>query len=253
MNRLWPGSWIDGNYSTWIGEQEENTAWEYLLRARKDLESTGLKAPDPAGSPRRSKTKAWYAAKAWEAMYAAEGSDWFWWFGKDQSAPGGDKPYEAGFLTHLRNMYRFANEAGAHLTVPEFGPIIVDEPTAPVGGGTMARGSQEMQTILLRCDARGLSVPTAIYVAGSVPALGDWTPNLVAMHDDGTSGDEKAGDGIWSLQLDVPVGLELQYKYTNSGKRGEWIPSEEFSQRNRHLTIKAHSATPPIINDIYGK
>ncbi len=35
MEWLWPGSWINGNYDTWIGEGEENQAWEYLLQARE--------------------------------------------------------------------------------------------------------------------------------------------------------------------------------------------------------------------------
>ena len=53
MEWLWPGSWINGNYDTWVGEPEENAAWEYLGIARKDLARSGVPRPDPrSGAPR---------------------------------------------------------------------------------------------------------------------------------------------------------------------------------------------------------
>ena len=39
LDQLWPGSWINANYDTWIGEPEENKAWEYLLQTRNDLKN----------------------------------------------------------------------------------------------------------------------------------------------------------------------------------------------------------------------
>jgi len=75
----------------------------------------------------------------------------------------------------------------------------------------------------------------------------------VAMRDDGLGGDEKAGDGIWSFRTEVPIGVEIQYKYTNSGTPGQWVPGEEFPSHNRTLTITAVSSTPRIIKDIFGQ
>ena len=126
MKRLWPGSWINANFDTWIGEREENTAWSYLLKVRTDLDRSGVRRPDPMTKPPRQGTKPWYAWKAWEELYAAEGSDWFWWYGDDQTAPGGDKPFDLGYLTHLKNVYTFARKAGAALAFPDFQPIIAD-------------------------------------------------------------------------------------------------------------------------------
>lgn len=95
---LFTGSWIDENGSapgadlgTWIGEEEENKAWELLLRAREALERSGT---TPMTHP-----------AAFEALYAAEGSDWFWWFGEDQDS-GNDAGFDALFRTHLKNVYR---------------------------------------------------------------------------------------------------------------------------------------------------
>ena len=259
MQWLWPGSWINGNFDTWIGEKEENAAWGYLLRTRQDLERSGLPQPDPQANPPKEGTKHYFAYRAWEEMYAAEGSDWFWWYGEDQTAPGGDRPFDIAFITHLNNVYKFARQAGSQITSPGFPLIIQDRSSsggtgpAPSGGGTMSPGSNAMQTILLQCDASAASVSRAIYVAGNMTELGAWTPNAVAMYDDGTHGDVRAGDGIWSLQIDVPVGTELQYKFTNSGKKGEWSPGEEFPGRHRTYQVSSQLKSPIIISDTFGK
>ncbi len=252
MTQLWPGSWINGNYDTWIGEQEENKAWEYLLRARTDLEKSGLKRPDPNAAPPKQGTRAWYTYMTWEAMYAAEGSDWFWWYGNDQSAPAGDEPFDEAFRIHLENMYKFARRAGASISSPGFEPILLKGAKAEGGQGTMAQSKGEMQTVRFVCDASKHAVPIAIFIVGNLPQLGEWIPNVVRLTDDGTGGDETANDGLWSIEIDLPVGEEIQYKYTNSGARGEWVPSEEFAQRNRSLTLKK-SDTPITITDVFGQ
>jgi len=62
---LWPGSWVNHNFDTWIGKPEKNKAWESLLKARQ--------AVDTATDPKKIES-------AMEAIYAAEGSDWTWWY-----------------------------------------------------------------------------------------------------------------------------------------------------------------------------
>lgn len=251
MESLWPGSWINGNYDTWIGEQEENRGWEYLLQARKDLGASGIPQPDPKAPPPKRGTKKWYGYMAWEAMYAAEGSDWFWWYGADQGAPGGDAPFDEAFRTHLRNVYVFADKAGARLVRPEFPPIITGE-SHGTGQGVMAQSDTDLQDVVFVCDATAVQVPAAIYIAGGRPELGGWQPNLVRMYDDGTHGDRTAGDGLWSLRVKLPANVEIQYKYTNSGTLGQWTPSEEFAGRNRSVTIR-RQAEPLFVNDVFGR
>lgn len=250
MKKLWPGSWINGNYDTWIGEKEENTAWEYLLRARQDLEKSGLKQPDPNANQPKQKTKAWYSYMAYEAMYAAEGSDWFWWYGNDQSAPAGDKPFDDAFRIHLNNVYQFARLAGAKISSPGFDPIIVSE--SGTGQGVMAQGSTETQKVVFTVDASKENVEEAVYIAGNLKELGEWTPNLVCMYDDGTHGDKVVNDGIWSIGLDIPIGSQVQYKFTNSGKKGEWIPGEEFPSEHRTLSVKEKLTTEMTTRDTFG-
>ena len=95
---LFQASWIDENGSrpgndlgTWIGEPEENQAWD-LLRETRDLLDR-VKA-----TPERHR-------KAFDALYAAEGSDWFWWFGEDQASDS-DAEFDDLFRDHLKTVYR---------------------------------------------------------------------------------------------------------------------------------------------------
>jgi hypothetical protein len=190
---------------------------------------------------------------AWESMYAAEGSDWFWWFGGDQSAPGGDKPFDDAFRAHLHNMYRFANRAGGALPVSSFDPVIAVDTTSSGSQGVMAQSHVDRQRVLFTCDAVNHSVPRRVFIVGNLKELGMWVPNAVAMYDDGTHGDAKAGDAVWSLETELPVGVEILYKYTNSGKLGQWVPGEEFPSRNRSVYLKEKTSAPMTIKDIFGK
>jgi hypothetical protein len=42
------------------------------------------------------------------------------------------------------------------------------------------------------------------------------------MYDDGTHGDQRAGDGVWSLAATAQPGTPVFYVYTNSGTPGVW-------------------------------
>lgn len=94
LPRLWAGSWIQASYATWIGEDEENAAWDLLIRARDAVEAYG----DRAG--RRDRR---YLA-AMGKIYAAEGSDWFWWYGQDQDS-GRDAEFDEAFRRLLSSAY----------------------------------------------------------------------------------------------------------------------------------------------------
>ena len=61
-----------------------------------------------------------------------------------------------------------------------------------------------------------------IYIAGPYPEWGDLAPNTVELYDDGTHGDQKAGDGVWSRAFSMPKGKPLYYVWTASGARGAW-------------------------------
>ena len=86
-----PGSAPGVDLGTWIGDPEENRAWE-LLRDTCDA----LARSPAVGSARSA---------ALDAIYAAEGSDWFWWFGDDQES-GIDDAFDDLFRGWLARAYR---------------------------------------------------------------------------------------------------------------------------------------------------
>lgn len=140
LEPLHAGSWVDGTFATWIGEGEENQGWEYLTKARKALEFSGLTRPNPASpEPTDRSSVEWLSWKAFDEIYAAEGSDWFWWYGADMTSPAhDDTPFDKAFRTHLHGMYSFMNQAlekqgKAPLEEPEFAPIVQKKPQALSG------------------------------------------------------------------------------------------------------------------------
>ena len=96
---LFSGSWIEGNFATWVGHPEKNAAWEHLSRAREAL--AALSREDAA------------YAKAWKSLGIAEGSDWMWWFGDTHFSAQAEE-FDRLFRAHLANSYRLA-----HLEPPE--------------------------------------------------------------------------------------------------------------------------------------
>jgi alpha-amylase/alpha-mannosidase (GH57 family) len=102
LHPLATGSWIDElgstpgvDLGTWIGEADENAAWTLLARARTEI-------------PVRTED-ATQAEAAILALYAAEGSDWFWWLGRDQDS-GRDQEFDDLFRCHLQAAYRASGQ-----------------------------------------------------------------------------------------------------------------------------------------------
>ncbi len=110
---LYPGSWIDGTFSTWIGEDEENLAWEYLGRMRAAVQDATNAGLDEAT-----------LQQVMELVYIAEGSDWFWWYGADQNS-GADDSFDRQFRSYLEQIYTLIGRE-----VPDFVyvPVIPQPP-----------------------------------------------------------------------------------------------------------------------------
>ncbi len=96
LTGLYPGSWIDHNFKIWIGEPEDNLAWDLLNETRERLvefqQRKGSEIPP-------EKLKA-----AWKEIYVAEGSDWCWWYGSAHSGPGSEL-FDLLFRSHLLSVY----------------------------------------------------------------------------------------------------------------------------------------------------
>lgn len=94
LRTLFSGSWIGHSLATWVGHEEKNKAWEFVAEARGFLTS------------QLSKLDSSLSVKAWEELYIAEGSDWFWWYGDDHSSAY-DNEFDKLFRNHVKNIYKF--------------------------------------------------------------------------------------------------------------------------------------------------
>jgi alpha-amylase/alpha-mannosidase (GH57 family) len=149
IGHLFAGSWISHNFYIWIGHTDDLTAWDLLHETREFLKAarqSGRHAPEAL-------------AQAWEEIYIAEGSDWFWWFGDDHSSAQ-DVLFDQLFRKHLKNVYHILNQTY---------PTHLDR---PIGRGAPARPIHTDPTGFLRVklDGRGTYfewINAGRYVAGS--------------------------------------------------------------------------------------
>ncbi len=149
VHDLATGSWIDEagsrpgpDLGTWIGEADENQAWNLLGRTRRALDRAGAADRD----------------RALEAMLAAEGSDWYWWYGTDQSS-GQDDAFDDLFRRHLASVHRAIGEEppielARHLVPPRAVWSFVRPLTALPDGAVLAIRTNCPGRVSWRVDER---------------------------------------------------------------------------------------------------
>ena len=169
---LWPGSWINHDFSTWIGEDEENRAWDYLRQVRETLQKhqTGVRTPPSEEALEEAMTQ----------MYIAEGSDWFWWYGADQTS-GSDEDFDRQYRDTLRQVLTTLGEeppdwlnvpiiaespapteqAATGLISPTIDGLVGEDEwekagTYLIGGGAMAPGRAPMDRLIYGFSAQSL-------------------------------------------------------------------------------------------------
>ena len=98
IGHIFPGSWINANFDVWIGAEEDNKAWELLLRARQSYEHM-VNRPHMGTLPEEQRLL------AWEELLIAEGSDWCWWYGPEHYSENREE-FDLLFRSHLANVYR---------------------------------------------------------------------------------------------------------------------------------------------------
>ena len=124
VDQLCSGSWVYGSFSTWIGQDDKNRAWEYLVTAKHAYD-------EQIASEELSSE---VVKKAELQLAICEGSDWFWWFG-DYNSSGSVSDFDILFRTQLKLLYEIIK-----LTPPE----TLEQPISFGGGnsensGTMRR------------------------------------------------------------------------------------------------------------------
>lgn len=123
LDRLFAGSWISHNFAIWIGHHEDRTAWDLLHDARERLKQKTSEAnlTSPLAPPGRGvggEGPSDKLTQAWQELFIAEGSDWFWWYGPEFGSAQ-DKLFDRLFRTHLQNIYALLGEPA---------PAILNEP-----------------------------------------------------------------------------------------------------------------------------
>ncbi|MGD0303757.1 MAG: glycoside hydrolase family 57 protein [Candidatus Acidiferrales bacterium] len=103
MEGIFPASWINANFDVWIGHAEDVRSWDLLRDARETYARVAGRAAS-AGNPSKEDL-----ARAYEAVLAAEGSDWNWWYGPEHGSAN-DAEFDALYRKQLTEIYTALGE-----------------------------------------------------------------------------------------------------------------------------------------------
>jgi len=129
LPRLVAGTWVNGDFSTWIGSPEKNHAWDLLCAAKQNFDLV-------VASGRLSDAQ---CRAALRQLAVCEASDWFWW-------PGTYNPQHA--VEAFDRLYR-DNLAALYRLLELPVPGVLAQPIShggghPEAGGTMRRTKQDV-------------------------------------------------------------------------------------------------------------
>jgi hypothetical protein len=176
------------------------------------LPGAGIPGGDE-GTPERQEA----FERAYQEILAAEGSDWFWWYGEDQNSAN-DGAFDEIFRETLKNVYTILGEEPPAFLSES---ILMAQSVPGSGGGAMARAESEEGAELL---AGPVFVPDGVLfshrnvTASTVHLAGEfngWDPAAMPMADDD-------GDGVWTVTLELPPG-RYEYKFVIDGG-ASWEP-----------------------------
>ncbi len=126
MPPLVAGSWVYGNFSTWMGAAPKNRAWDLLAAAKQSFDLT-------ITSGRLSQE---HRALAERQLANCEASDWFWWFG-DYNPADSVADFDKLYRENLSNLYRLLQ-----LPIPQS----LSQPISMGSGYPEARGAMRRAT-----------------------------------------------------------------------------------------------------------
>jgi alpha-amylase/alpha-mannosidase (GH57 family) len=151
VSRIHTGGWINADFAIWIGDEQDRVAWRLLAQARQAVAEAG----DPSG--------------ALQHVLAAEGSDWFWWYGPEFHSDQ-DGIFDRLFRGHLAAAWQSLGQEvpralqrsllGGPSSLRDQAPIGPVEPKAALGwwgagcwdarrpAGSMAQALQPLDRLL---------------------------------------------------------------------------------------------------------
>ena len=93
LEKLTSGSWIYGNFDTWVGNEQKNEAWRLLFETQISYK----RFKDKLSQEVQNRIE--------KHLLVAECSDWFWWYGDDHYTKFADS-FDRLFRGHLINVYK---------------------------------------------------------------------------------------------------------------------------------------------------
>ena len=126
LPHLVAGSWVYGDFCTWIGDPAKNRGWDWLVAAKQAYDAQVGKLPAALQN------------QAEALLKSCESSDWFWWFG-DYNPADAVASFDRVFRQKLKRLYE---------TLRQIPPAYLDHPLCQGGsagsqaeaGGVMRRG-----------------------------------------------------------------------------------------------------------------
>jgi alpha-amylase/alpha-mannosidase (GH57 family) len=118
LPHLVAGSWVYGDFCTWIGDAAKNRGWDWLVEAKRAFDAAiGTLPPDQQ-------------INAEALLKSCESSDWFWWFG-DYNPADAVASFDRVYRQKLKRLYQTLRVAP---------PVYLDSPLCQGGGGMEAGG-----------------------------------------------------------------------------------------------------------------
>ncbi len=118
LPKLAAGSWVYGDFSTWMGDPAKNRGWVWLCAAKEAFDAVQEMLPEDE------------AQNAEALLKSCESSDWFWWFGDYNPADAVDS-FDRVYRQKLKRLYET-------LRIPA--PEYLDTPLCRGGGSSEAGG-----------------------------------------------------------------------------------------------------------------
>jgi len=128
LSSIVAGSWVYGDFSTWIGSKDKNHAWDLLCVAKQSYDMV-------IASGRLSQSEQDAAEKQ---LSSCESSDWFWWFG-DYNPSHAVVSFDRLFRHNLIELYSLLKIPAPH-NLSE--PISQGSSGETEAGGAMRRASE---------------------------------------------------------------------------------------------------------------
>ncbi|MGA9185096.1 MAG: glycoside hydrolase family 57 protein [Candidatus Acidiferrales bacterium] len=102
LQGIFPASWINANFDVWMGHSEDVRAWELLRDAREAFGRAKSRASKSLAAI--SGATDGPLKRAYDAVLAAEGSDWCWWYGPEHGSAN-DAEFDKIYRKLLTEIY----------------------------------------------------------------------------------------------------------------------------------------------------